>query len=781
MVLSSIDIEDIEQEVFNYGDTINVKGIIYVEDGITGIMKYILRCGDVKTILETERVGMNNQYNFSKELLIPNIKGECRISIDFYSDGEVVESADSNVFSISDSLNSIFNIDYDEVQLGQKNELNAYVTYLNDKQLSGMYELTIKVDGEEFMKKTGKIVDAQFKYGIDAVLPGEYYVDINIKDIFGNEQFYSEEIKFKVSDKIDIRTDSFVGEALPGETIIVSGEVFSDIDYAFEGLKGFIWFNDKEYELKFEGNKFSASIEITENVKSGDNNLDINIEDKIGNKGVEELLIDVKAIITEIKVELDKDSFMPEEKIKFTVNLVDQADDVVDEKVFVYFAKINKSVVSGEESYIVVPENTEPGEQIIKAEYEEFSDEKKISILEKEGIIVDVNGDLVRVRNIGNVRYKKAITFNLERDGKEVVFEKKVDLEPGEEKEISLAKELPTGNYEVEIFVPEQQPMSHNVNVEDQRPVMKKAFDGISSVTGMSTGILATDKDKMYGVIMVLVFLVLIGIVGFNLIYHQKLVTVMKKVGKELKFHKKLGEKHVDINKQLKESIKDAYKEKNETQKLFNKYVDPKLVKMATAPENKGLVGQEKEISILFVDIRGFTGMSEEMDNEEVIRYLNLYFKYVTKSVYKYGGVVAQLIGDAVVAFFNAHQEDKDHALNAVKCALDMLAEVKVMNDLLTRNKKKPLDIGIGINSGKVILGNIGTDRIMEYTAIGDSVNLASRLVDKADVRQILVSKSTYDDVRENVKAEHLGLVMFKNKSIPVNVYNVESLVRRVE
>ena len=182
----------------------------------------------------------------------------------------------------------------------------------------------------------------------------------------------------------------------------------------------------------------------------------------------------------------------------------------------------------------------------------------------------------------------------------------------------------------------------------------------------------------------------------------------------------------------------------------FKKYVSKQIVdQLLENEELLNLGGQEQEATILFSDIRGFTSMSETMAPNEVVETLNEYFNLMIEIIFKYNGTLDKIIGDALMVIFGApiaHQSDTE---NAVKTAIEMQEKLIEFNQNRIINLKQPIKIGIGINRGKVISGNIGSKQQMNYTVIGDSVNLASRLCSVAASDEIIVSETVWKHVKD--------------------------------
>jgi adenylate cyclase len=206
-------------------------------------------------------------------------------------------------------------------------------------------------------------------------------------------------------------------------------------------------------------------------------------------------------------------------------------------------------------------------------------------------------------------------------------------------------------------------------------------------------------------------------------------------------------------------------------QKSFGKYVGSEVLDMILAdPESAWLKGRKNEATIVFTDIRGFTSYSEANEPEVIVERLNEYFEIATRSIQDYGGYVDKFIGDAVLGVFGVPIYHQDHVERAVRAAIDMQEKFQQEKE----NGKDILQsVGIGINTGIVVSGNIGSANKMEYTVIGDSVNVASRLNGLAKSGEIIISKSVCDHLGDLIDVEALSLQYIKGKSEPVNTFKV--------
>ncbi len=212
----------------------------------------------------------------------------------------------------------------------------------------------------------------------------------------------------------------------------------------------------------------------------------------------------------------------------------------------------------------------------------------------------------------------------------------------------------------------------------------------------------------------------------------------------------------------------------------LSRYVSDKVVDaILHGKMNLELGGEHREVTVMFVDIRGFTSLSERLQPADVLSMLNEYFSATTEAVFAVEGTVDKYIGDALMAVFGAPQAYPDHALRAVRAAVEIRRLVGTLRDQWQgRPWSGPPDgpgfnVGIGVNSGVVVAGNIGSQRRMEYTVIGDTVNLASRLCSNAARGQVLIGPETFAAVGGQIQARALAPLKVKGKEQPVQAWEV--------
>jgi adenylate cyclase len=214
--------------------------------------------------------------------------------------------------------------------------------------------------------------------------------------------------------------------------------------------------------------------------------------------------------------------------------------------------------------------------------------------------------------------------------------------------------------------------------------------------------------------------------------------------------------------------------------KMFSSYVSKRIVDELMRDPNKAkLGGDRKEITVLFSDIRGFTSFSEKHQPEEVVSLLNEYLGAMTEIVFQYEGTLDKFIGDAIMALWGAPVGQPDHAERAARCALAMIAKLKELQAKWAAEGKYVIDIGIGINTGDMVVGNMGAEgKKMDYTVIGDNVNLGARLegLTRKYNNHIIISEYTYEKIKDIVHAAELDSVTVKGKEKPVVVYDLVGL-----
>jgi adenylate cyclase len=227
--------------------------------------------------------------------------------------------------------------------------------------------------------------------------------------------------------------------------------------------------------------------------------------------------------------------------------------------------------------------------------------------------------------------------------------------------------------------------------------------------------------------------------------------------------------------------LNEAIQREAETRSKLERYHSPAVINRLLQVKGSGpgmnIEAQELECSVMFADIAGFTTFSEKADPKQVGLLLNEYFSLMTDIVFKYEGTLDKFLGDGLMAVFGAPFPYKDHAIRAVEAALEMRSELEKLNN--DTSMAFEISIRIGINSGKVVAGDIGSIKRMEYTVLGDTVNVASRLEEYiAKPGDIVIGEATYKYIKDRFKTQLIGTIDIKGRTEKMKTYLVNSRLK---
>ncbi len=234
-----------------------------------------------------------------------------------------------------------------------------------------------------------------------------------------------------------------------------------------------------------------------------------------------------------------------------------------------------------------------------------------------------------------------------------------------------------------------------------------------------------------------------------------------------------------ESQKQTAEELRDALERERritiEKEKM-GKYIPQELLDeiQKNREQKLALGGKLIQATIMFSDIQGFTRFSEEINPQTVIEFLNQYMTAMTDVIEKYNGILDKFIGDGLMAVFTERPHVENHALRAVKAGVEMQLICRQITRIWEEKHVGTLNVRIGLNSGKVVSGNIGSEKRMDYTVIGDNVNLAARLEGACQINKVLISESTYHFVGDRIKAQKMDMIVVKNRKQPVQTYLID-------
>lgn len=280
--------------------------------------------------------------------------------------------------------------------------------------------------------------------------------------------------------------------------------------------------------------------------------------------------------------------------------------------------------------------------------------------------------------------------------------------------------------------------------------------------------------------------LIILAALIIGIILSVMLVSMMvRPIGYLVKGVRAIGEGNYDVKIDLKTNdelglltdiFNDTAKSLQEKETLkgaFSTYVSSEVMdQVLKDPKKLALGGKRVKATMLFTDIRGFTSMSETLQPEQVVAVINEYLTIQTDKVMKWKGVVDKFVGDCVMAVYGVPMPKDDDAYRAVRTAMDIRESVLKLNVIREKTKQICVGIGIGVNTGDVVSGNMGSPQKMDYTVIGDNVNLAARLEANAPAHTVYVSESTYNETKDRIEYEELEAIKVKGKKEPVRIFS---------
>ena len=317
-----------------------------------------------------------------------------------------------------------------------------------------------------------------------------------------------------------------------------------------------------------------------------------------------------------------------------------------------------------------------------------------------------------------------------------------------------------------------------DVLVQEYTENAKKYFDIGVPIRSIGNSVLGEVhlKVSLFITLAALIIGIIISIIVVTIMISpiRYLVTGVRAIGEgnydvqiKMKSRDELGELTEAFN-----STAKSLKEKELLKGAFSTYVSTSIMEeILKDPTRLSLHGKKVRATILFTDIRGFTSMSEEMDPAEVVSIINEYLSQQTDKVIKWQGVIDKFIGDSMMAVYGVPFPKEDDSYRAVRTAMDIRDGLEKLNAIRGRRGQKTVGVGIGIDTGEVVSGNMGSPQKMDYTVIGDHVNLAARLEANAPGGMIYVSETTYNETKAMIEYRELESIMVKGKKEPVKIF----------
>ncbi len=457
-VSAEINIEGPSKDVYNLGDSISVKGYIIETEDAIGFLKVSLDCEqEIPVITKSISVKKDTKKNFDEQFVIPfYIPGNCGLKVSLEAFGNVIEQARSKEFTISKDLKGNFEVQDKLIQLGKDIEIEGSVYKLDGENIDGNAIVYFKQNDTIYNVGSSLVNDGKFSYVVSSVAypSGIYNIELEVIDIFGNGFIFSEIEPFTLVNEIYVFAKPNKLSVLPGTVVTIFGEAKTILQDKIEDGKVTLNYGDKGYETELDKSKFEYEIVIEDDVKSGRHDIEIIVEDPLGNIGRTSTNFNVNAIPTSLYVDTEVNTFIPGTKMRFKPVLLDQGGDFIIEDISVEILDsdddvvFNKVVKTNEMIEYEFEQYAEPGTWVIKTYATGLVNDDQIYVGETLAADFSLEGQILKVVNIGNVVYKRPIEIRLENEEEYVVVKKK-RLSPGDSYDIDLGENVKSGVYDV--------------------------------------------------------------------------------------------------------------------------------------------------------------------------------------------------------------------------------------------------------------------------------------------------------------------------------------------
>ncbi|MBS3168185.1 hypothetical protein J4216_03615 [Candidatus Woesearchaeota archaeon] len=546
---------------YNLGDGVLVSGDVSYHSDTRAILNLNLNCDGKSSTINSILFNLkaNKKEQFSRYVTLPvDMSGRCRINMQLSDlNGRLLESADFTAFELTKELTGTFELNSNRFQLGDRISINGFVNKQNSNPADGVLILTFKNNGTVYFTDTVQIDDGVFNYTktLNKLIPGDYSLDIAVRDNLGNTLNSDNLFNIKIEGNLDIVANLDKNLYDPGDTLTLRGYVgsgsnknFKDIDVEFDFFNEIITKN-----LADSGESFSVSYSIPSRIKTGKHDVKITSSDEEGNYGTNVINYNVRAIPTSLNIALlGSSAFDPGSKVDFRATLLDQAGDLMQDNVNVRLIDESgreadvKFVSSGVNNNLILSSKAKPGNWRLKAEGYDLNAESNFNVKEYKKLNTTLNGDKVKVENVGNVPYDGVFDI-LGNDEKKTVD---LNLGVGESKDIKLGDLFPSGNYSIKL------------------PFTDESFDNVQvTKTGIFSGLTGrvsfdVDDNVISPSRRILLFFALL-IIGGSVIY--LVLGKKRKISKREDF---LDSKYLKHKRKLE---KKAFEEKSQSKPSFGK------------------------------------------------------------------------------------------------------------------------------------------------------------------------------------------------------------------
>ncbi len=461
LVTAEIILNGVNKIMYNRGDQITISGFVLRGDNADGTLDFSMICGTEKFQL-TKRVVSNT--NTPQDFTLPTIvipstaEGSCKIKTDLIGSGGIIlESQETKTFIVTKAMEGKFQFSPNQLQLGKSLVITGEIQGAgNDKRTTGVAEIyLISEASERFYAGTVSIADGklEYTYVTTPIPPGKYIIQIKAKDMYGNEHLFENVGSFNLVNEIYIFAKPVKTEVEPSEKIKVIGEVKTVLQEEVPEASVTINLEGTEYIVDVKSSKFEYELQIPPTMKSGRHKLKFDVKDTYGNAGQTDSNIYVKPVQTTLKLETNRNTFIPGDTVEISATVYDQAGDLMTKMINIDMVSPNGDIApletlgSGQKVNFKVLQFATPGTWKVSAKTETLDAVQEIGINEVKSIDVSLDNQTIVIWNNGNVDYNDPITVDLNNGEYKMI--KTASIRPNEKVIIDLTKEAPTGQYDI--------------------------------------------------------------------------------------------------------------------------------------------------------------------------------------------------------------------------------------------------------------------------------------------------------------------------------------------
>src|SRR3989344_3050277 len=487
IVNAEIKLSPLSSSVYNWGDRILVDGQVTYSGDVRATLNLVLSCDGTNAQVAAVLLNLktNQPASFSTFLVLPNsLLGDCRFSTTLVDNsGLVLESAEFSAFKLVNELKGTFDLNNQNFQLGDRLLISGTLTKQNNELIGGLAAVYFKQGINTLFLDTIEINNGvlSFSKSFSNVPTGNYIIDISATVNFGNRKNFEQIFTFNVSGGILINPALDKNIYSPGDTLNLNGYVVSSLNKELKNVNVEFNFENtiSNRKLSTSSETFATSYLIPSKIKTGSHEINLIATDSEGNYGKIGMNFSVRAVPTVLSLNLNEGSYYPDQNLGFTVILLDQASDPMQENINVYLINLNDDVVdsevvaAGTESSIHIPTKAAPGTWKLKVDGLGLSSEAVLNVKEDKRVNASVDGTNLIIENVGNVPYIGA----LEILGNNLSKIKNIDLGVGEKQNIKLDKIFSSGYYN--ITLPSLGSYFEDVVI----PESKSFFNGFGAIT----------------------------------------------------------------------------------------------------------------------------------------------------------------------------------------------------------------------------------------------------------------------------------------------------------